>query len=150
MTLDFSDLVSGSILCGTSCYRQFGDILHTTVPRSGGLDYTVSIHGNAINGAGTVLPDGFLSVPVGASSDARFFINIPDPEGGTFHYTVFFDTTNYPSSDFATVTRTASCSWKIESHGYGELVAGGAGKNRNTREGVYFTPVRIVFEAPVC
>jgi hypothetical protein len=150
VTIDFSDLVPGSVLCGTSCYRTFGDVLDTTTPRAGGLDWTVSIHGNAIDAAGKALSSGLRSLDIGQSSDARFFVNIPDPEGRSFHYSLFFDTTNYPNSDFATVTRTAACSWLIESNGYAELVAHGTGKNKNTREGRFWMPFRVVFEAPAC
>ena len=150
VTLDFTDLVPGSVLCGSSCYRNFGDILDTTVPRSGGLDWTVSIHGNAVDAFGTALPGGLLGLAVGQSSDARLYVNIPDPEGRSFHYTVFFDGVNSPSSDYATVTRSASCTWVFEGNGYGELVAGGVGKNKNTKEGVFLMPFRIVFAAPAC
>jgi hypothetical protein len=150
VTIDFSDLVPGSVLCGTSCYRTFGNLLDTTVPRAGGLEYTASLHGNAIDGAGRAVTGGLRGLAVGQSSAARFFVNIPDPAGRSFHYTLFFDATNYPNSDFATVTRTAPCTWQIVSTGNAELIAHGTGKNRDTREGVFSMPFRLVFEAPAC
>lgn len=150
VTLNFSDLVPGTVLCGTKCYRQFGNVLDTTVPRAGGQDWTASLHGNVIDAAGNALPNGLRGLAVGDSSIARFFVNFPDPEGGSFHWTVFFNPTSYPDSDFVTITRTAACIWQVESNGYGELVAGGGGKNRNTREGLFWMPFRIVFEAPSC
>jgi hypothetical protein len=150
VTLDFSSLVPGSVLCGTSCYRTFGNLLDTTVPKGGNDPWTAALHGNAVDAAGTALPNGLLSLAVGASSDMRFFVNFPDPEGRSFHYSLFFNPTSYPDSDFATVTRTAQCSWLIESDGYAELVAHGTGRNRNTREGRFWMPFRVVFEAPTC
>jgi hypothetical protein len=146
VTVDFTDLVPGSVLCGTKCYRNFGDLLDTTTPRAGGLDYTVSLHGNAIDASGVARPNGLRGLAVGETSAARFFVNIPDPDGRSFHYTLYFDEATY-SGTYAGVTRTAQCTWQIESNGYAELVAGGTGKNRNTREGVFLMPFRIVFDA---
>ena len=150
VALDFSTLVPGSVLCGTSCYRTFGTVIDTTVPKGGNDPWTASLHGNVVDANGTALPDGFRGLAVGASSDARFFVNFPDPDGRSFHFSLFFNPTSYPNSDFVTVTRTAQCSWLIESNGYAELVAHGIGKIKNTREGLFWMPFRVVFEAPTC
>jgi hypothetical protein len=153
VTLDFSVPVAGSVTCGTGCYRKFPDVMHTVVPKNTSDPWTAALHGNAIDAAGVRLANGLLSLPVGAASDARFFVNFPDPDGGRFHWTLYFNPTSYPESDFVTVTRTGVCSWEIESHGRGKLVAHGVGKGAqqaSTGEGVFWMPFRIAFQMQGC
>lgn len=153
VTLDFSVPVAGSITCGSGCYRQFTDMVQTLVAKGGSDPWTAALHGNVIDAAGVRLPNGLLSLPVGSSSDARFFVNFPDPQGRRFHWTVYFNPTSYPESDFVTILRTDSCSWVIESQGRGKLVAHGVGsgsRQASTGEGVYWMPFRIAFQVPGC
>ena len=150
VTLDFGGLLPGSENCATSCYRTFGTLVDTTVPRAGTDNWTASLHGNAIDADGNRLPDGLLSVPVGSSNPARFFINFPDPDGRRFHWSLWYSPTQYPGSDFATVTRTAQCTWVIEGSGHAQLVAHVGGKNPASLEGLFYMPFRVTFDAPDC
>ena len=122
-----------------TCRKDFTTAM-TDDSRPGGRTYPV-------DAAGTDLPNGFMSVPVGGSARARFYINFADPSGRSLRWTVRFDPALYPGSTFLTVTRSAENVWTVEASpdAVAQLVSEtiSTGKTVRTNEGYYNVPFRI-------
>ncbi len=134
------DAPTGTAPCVATnkCRKDFSYAL-TDVSLPGSRTYPV-------DAMGTDLPNGFMSIPVGQSANARFYLNFGDPQGRSILWTVRFDPALYPGSTFLTVTRTAENTWIIEATGsaVAELVsANTSGKIVKVNEGYYSMPFRI-------
>ena len=87
-----------------------------------------------------------MSVPVGGSARARFFMNFADQSGRNLLWTVRFDPALHPGSTLLTVTRPAQNTWTIEameSDTAGLLSATTSGKSVKVNEGFYTLPFKI-------
>ena len=89
-----------------------------------------------------------MSIPVGVSTRARFFMNFADPSGREILWTVRFDPQLYPGSTFLTVTRLGQGTWTIESNAsdISQLVSeatSSKGKSVKVNEGYYTMPFKI-------
>ena len=99
-----------------------------------------------VDAVGTDLPNGFISIPVGGSARARFYLNFADPTGRALLWTVRFDPKLYPGSSFLTVTRSAENIWTVEATtaDVAELVsATTSGKSVKVNEGYYRMPFKV-------
>lgn len=138
-SFDFSRPV-GTAPCVTNgtCRKNFTSTT-TDVSLPGSRTYPV-------DAVGTDLPNGFLSIPIGGSARARFYLNFADPNGRSLLWTVRFDPALYPGSTHLTVTRPATNTWTIEAteSDVAELVsATTSGKSVKVNEGYYAMPFTI-------
>ena len=101
---------------------------------------------NALDAAGSSLPNGFLSIAVGQSVRARYKLNFADPAGRSLLWTVRFNSAMYPGSTELTVTRTATDTWVVEvgASDIAELVSTTtSGRSVTVNEGYYSMPFKI-------
>jgi hypothetical protein len=140
MSFDFSQPV-GSSPCSASgsCRRTF---TRATTDESlpGGRVYPV-------DAMGADLPNGLMSISVGAVSSARLYLNFADPDGRELLWTVRFDPVLHPGSSLAAITRVGVTSWIVEalpSHLAGLTSATtGNGRSVKVNEGYFRMQFRI-------
>ena len=139
VSFDFSRQLGTAPCAGSgACRRNFTAIMTDESPH-GSRTYPVDT-------AGRDLSNGFMSVPVGGSARARFFMNFADQSGRDLLWTVRFDPALHPGSTLLTVTRPAQNTWTIESMESdvaGLLSATTSGRSVKVNEGFYTLPFRI-------
>lgn len=139
-SFDFSQLV-GAAPCAANraCRRTFSRAT-TDESLPGGRVYPV-------DAMGADLPNGLLSVPVGAVSSVRLYLNFADPDGRELLWTVRFDPLLHPGSSLASITRLGVDSWVVEalpSHLAGLTSATTSnGRAVKVNEGYFRMPFRI-------
>lgn len=140
ITADFRDFVgNGSCVAAGNCRKNFdfADVRATPYP---------SIT-NPVDASQEPLPNGFVDIPVGGSSKARFKLDFADPAGRPLTWTVRFNAEYYPGSSDLSVTRISENTWVVEASvsDVAELVASNTnrGKRIVTHEGFYTMPFKI-------
>jgi hypothetical protein len=106
---------------------------------------------NPVDAADKELPQGLLSIPVNVSMNARFKINFADPYGRAIPWTVRFNPTAYPGSDYVTVLRTGPGAWTVTTtaRAIGKLVSTGSKGNQATvDEGTFALPFQFTITQP--
>ena len=138
-SFDFTQPI-GTAPCASSrtCRRDF-TFATSDESLPGGRTYPV-------DAMGSDLPNGFMSIPVGATGRARILLNFSDPSGRALLWTVRFDPELHPGSTFLTVTRPAANVWTIEaglSDIGGLTSATTSGKSVKINEGYFRMPFKI-------
>jgi hypothetical protein len=138
-SFDFSQPTAAApCMSNRSCKRDF-TFATSDVSLPGGRTYPV-------DAMGSDLPNGFMSIPIGAASRARILLNFDDPSGRALLWTVRFDPTLHPGSSLLTVTRPSINTWTIEASASdvaGLSSATTSGKAVKVNEGYYRMPFKI-------
>ena len=146
--LDFSQPTASAPCVAAHTCRRTGSFAFASVQT---FDTTPDSLLNPVDAADNELPQGLLDIPVDVSMNARFKINFPDPYGRAILWTVRFNPTAYPGSDYVTVLRTGSGAWTVTTTAgaIGKLVSTGSKGNQvSVDEGTFALPFQFTITQP--
>ncbi len=104
---------------------------------------------NLVDGSGNTTSGGLTGLDVLESSQSRFLIGFPDPDGRSYRWALYWNPSLYAGTSHVTVTRANTCEWTIEADA--NAVAGlilfsqGRGKTTTSYEGRFTMPFSITF-----